>query len=49
MNLKLLETAKAVVSKIWIELPAEAIDAVIDAEPEEDDDYDFCYCKEGLT
>ena len=50
MELMIQKVAKEVVSSVWVELPGEAIDSVLDAEPEEDDDfYDFCFCKEGLT
>ena len=49
MDTMLLHLAKSVVSTVWVELPAEDVDAVIDAEPDEDEDYyEYCFCKEGL-
>ena len=33
----LLKLAKNVVSTIWLEVPGDAIDSVLDAEPEDED------------
>ena len=49
MDTMLLQLAGSVVSTAWVELPAEDVDAVIDAEPDEDEDYyEYCFCKEDL-